>query len=86
MLTPKRNLLRILSYTLLVSVLFIGFSGCKRQQPVVEDTPKEPSAKQIQMDKARAALKALLDQDYTSLSQVEDAERELADIKKNGNW
>ena len=67
----------------LCSVLVVGV-GCKGKKKIVDTTPQESSAAEQQMAKVKSALMALLNADYTSIRQVEDAERELAEIKGMG--
>jgi hypothetical protein len=79
-----QNKFSSLLFSLALASLMVVGVGCKGKKKVVDTTPQQSSAAQQQLDKAKAALMAMLDKDYTSLQQIDAAERELAQIKSMG--
>ncbi|MEZ4775656.1 MAG: hypothetical protein R3D00_20920 [Bacteroidia bacterium] len=87
--TPGRIPTVLRSTGLLMLALFLllgGPVGCKSKKKITETDNQESSmaAANAQLAKAKAALQAILDARYTSLAQVDAAEKELAAIKAMG--
>lgn len=68
----------------LIMVVMGGPFGCKSQNPVVEEDTEQSNAAAMQLAKAKATLESILSANYTSLDQVDAAERELDAIKAMG--
>ncbi|MDX2247266.1 MAG: hypothetical protein SF052_10840 [Bacteroidia bacterium] len=82
-LKPSRSLILLL---MAVVMLLGGPIGCKSKKKITETENKEETlaAANMQLAKAKAALQSILDAQYTSLAQVDAAEKELAAIKAMG--
>lgn len=87
--TPGRipTVLRSTAICMLALFLLLGGPvGCKSKKKITETDNQESTlaAANAQLAKAKAALQAILDARYTSLAQVDAAEKELAAIKAMG--